>query len=101
MMQGDALKLGFSVKNNAGSPVTPQDIVDLEITLGSLCKSYRRAELLYHEGRWLFPLSQGETFGLWPGTLNAQIRIHWLGGVVEGKPIYGLTLGESMSKEVL
>lgn len=101
MMQGDACSLGFSVLNNAGSPVTPEDLLDLEITLGSIRKSYRRGQLTCREGKWFFPLSQQETFGLWPGEIPAQVRLVWRSGVVEGRPIYGLTLRESMSKEVL
>lgn len=101
MMQGDALYLGFSVLNNAGSPITPGDILDLEITLGHLCKSHRRCQLSYSQGKWLFPLSQDETFAGWPGPVKAQVRVLWANGVVEGRPIYGLRLGESISKEVL
>jgi len=101
MMQGDAGNLGFTVVNNAGQTVTPGDILDLEITLGSLRKSFRRAQLRYHDGKWLFPLTQEESLGLWPGPLKAQLRLLWSNGVVEGKDIHGLTLRESISKEVL
>lgn len=101
MMQGDASSLGFTVRNNAGQSVTPEDILDMELTLGPLVKTLSRGQLLYLEGRWLFPLSQQESFSLWPGSVKAQIRILWKNGVVEGKPIHGILLGESISKEVL
>ena len=101
MMQGDEGSLGFSIVNNAGQSVTPADIRDLEITIGPLEKAWSRAQLTFHEGKWMFPITQAESFGLWPGSLKAQVRICWLSGVVEGKPIRGFSLGESMSKEVL
>lgn len=101
MMQGDSYNLGFTVVNNAGAAVTPSDIQDMEITIGHIRKTYRNAELTYNEGRWYFPLSQEESFGYWPKSIKAQIRIRWANGVVEGKPIHGLRVNESISKEVL
>lgn len=101
MMQGDSYNLGIQVLNNAGSPVTPDDIQDIEITIGHLRKTYRESQLTYQGGLWLFPLSQQETFGYWPAATKAQIRVLWANGVVEGKPIYGARIDESISKEVL
>lgn len=101
MMQGDAYLLGFTVLNNAGTVITPEDIQDLEITIGPLRKTYRGAQLTYQEGKWMFPLSQEETFGCWPSPVKAQLRLLWANGVIEGKPIYGLRIQESISKEVL
>lgn len=101
MMQGDSYKLAFSVLNNAGSAVTPDDIMDMEITIGHLKKTYLKSQLTYFSGMWMFPLSQKETFGYWPKATKAQIRIKWANGVVEGKPIYGVRVNEGSSKEVL
>ena len=101
MMQGDAYSLGFTVLNNAGVPIVPEDILDMEITIGHLRKTYRNSQVTFYEGRWLFPLTQKETFGYWPKAVNAQIRIVWANGVVEGKPIQGLRMNESISREVL
>lgn len=101
MMQGDSYNLGFTVLNNAKVPVTPDDIKDMEITIGHLRKTYRNAQITYCDGRWMFPLNQDETFGYWPKAVNAQIRILWSNGVIEGKKIHGLRINESISKEVL
>lgn len=101
MMQGDSYLLGFSVINNAGVPVTPNDIRDMEITIGHMRKTYANGQITFHEGRWFFPLSQGETFGCTPMAVKSQIRILWRNGVIEGKPIYGIRINESTSKEVL
>ena len=101
MMQGDSYSLGIRILNNAGNPVTPDDVKDIEISIGHLIKSYRNAELIYSDGRWLFPLSQSETFDYWPSAVKAQARVVWANGIIEGKPIYGVRINESISKEVL
>lgn len=101
MMQGDSYNLGFTVLNNAKVPVTPEDIQDMEITIGRLSKTYRNAQITFQDGKWLFPLTQEETFGFWPKATKTQIRIVWANGIVEGKPIHGVRINESISKEVL
>lgn len=101
MMQGDACYLGIRITNNAGNPVTPADIQDVEITIGPLRKTYRGAQLTCEEGLWFFPLTQQETFSCPRGNLNAQVRIHWANGVVEGRPVMGICLSESLSREVI
>lgn len=101
MMQGDECYLAIRILNNAGSPVSPGDIRDLEITLGHLRKTHRQAQVLYEDGLWLFPLSQDETLDFWPAQVKAQIRVCWSNGVVEGKTLSGVRIHESMSKEVL
>lgn len=101
MMQGDSYNLGFTVTNNAGSIVTPDDVIDIEITIGHLCKTFSSGKVTYSGGRWFFPLSQAETFSFWPKAPKAQIRVKWNNGVVEGKEVYGVRIHESISKEVL
>lgn len=101
MMQGDSYSLGIRILNNAGNQVTPDDIKDVEITIGHLRKTYLNAEVTYQEGMWLFPLSQQETFRYWPSSVKAQVRVVWANGIVEGKPLYGVRINESISKEVL
>lgn len=101
MMQGDAYMLGISILNNAGMPVTPADVEDIEITIGHIKKKYSDAALTYKNGVWLFPLSQKETFGYLPAAPKAQVRVKWANGVLEGKPMYGVRIDESISKEVL
>ena len=101
MMQGDSYNLAFTVRNNAGSNILPSDIQDMEITIGHIRKTYKDAQIIYQDGKWMFPLTQKETFGYWPKATKAQIRILWANGVLEGKPIYGVRINESLSKEVL
>ena len=101
MMQGDSYNLGFTVKNNAGAIVTPIDILDMEITIGHISKTYKNLQLTYRDGKWLFPISQKASFGYWPKATKVQIRILWADGILEGKPILGVRIYESISKEVL
>lgn len=101
MMQGDAYMLGINILNNAGMPVTPADVADVEITIGHLKKKYSAVELSFNNGIWMFPLTQKETFGCMPASPKAQVRIKWANGVIEGKPLYGIRIDESISKEVL
>ena len=101
MMQGDACNLGFRLENNAGSPITPEDVSQVEIILGHLCKSTARAELFYYDGLGYFPLSQSESRSLWPSAVDAQIRVAWINGVVEGKNFHGIRVEEALSREVL
>lgn len=101
MMQGDSYSLGIVILNNAGSPVIPDDVRDVEITIGHMKKTYRNAEITFSDGVWFFPISQRDTFDMWPSAVKAQVRVAWADGVVEGKPIYGIRNEESLSKEVL
>ena len=101
MMQGDSYNLGIRILNNAGNPVTPEDIEDLEITIGNIRKTYLNAQLTFTDGLWMFPLGQKETFGCLPTAPKAQVRVKWANGVIEGKPLYGVRIDESISKEVL
>ena len=101
MMQGDSYMLRISILNNAGMPVTPVDVADVEITIGHIKKKYSDMAISYNSGVWMFPLSQKETFGCMPSAPKAQVRVKWANGIVEGKPLYGIRIDESISKEVL
>ena len=101
MMQGDSYDLGIRIQNNAGSAVTPQDVAEVEITLGALRKTYSTRQVRYADGLWMFPLSQQESFATAARPVRAQVRVKWKNGVVEGAPLYGVRMNESISREVL
>ena len=102
MMQGDCYNLGIRIRNNAGNPVTPEDVKDVQITIGPYTKRYAKAELFFEDGLWFFPLTQAESFSMVPNmAVPAAVRLVWVNGVVEGKPLYGVRFEESISKEVL
>lgn len=101
MMQGDGCNLGIELRNSAGGLVGPEEVQEVEISLGRLRKTYGAGELACSGGVWLFPLSQAESMTLAPGPVWAQVRVVWANGVVEGTELYGLRVEESISKEVL
>lgn len=101
MMQGDSYTLGFRLKNNSGSLITPLDVADVEITLNGKSKTYKAGQVVYGNSLWGYPVSQTDTFAGEPGDVRAEIRIKWNNGTLEGKPVYGVRLNESMSKEVI
>ena len=101
MMQGNHCDLGIRIFNNAGSAVIDQDVIDVEITIGHLRKTYRNGQLRCTDGIWMFPLTQQESFAFPSGAPRAQVRVLWANGVIEGCPLRGVTIQESISKEVL
>ena len=101
MMQGDSYLLGISILNNAGNPVTPADVADVEITIGHISKRLSDNQLSFTNNLWMFPLGQDDTFDFLPAAMKAQVRVKWANGVIEGKPLYGVRINESISKEVL
>ena len=103
MMQGDAYNLKIEILNEDQDVVTPEAVSDVEITIGSLRKTYASEEVTYDEGleRWLFPLTQEETFRFTPARVKAQVRVVWNNGNVEGVSLGTVNVLESISKEVL
>lgn len=101
MMQGDSYNIGIALLNNAGEPITPTDVDDVEITIGWDSKRYSLGQLMFSNGLWLYPISQTESFEQRAGKASSQARIKWKNGFVEGQPIHGANFAESRSKEVL
>ena len=101
MMQGDSYDLGIRILNNAGSEVTPEDVLDVEITIGEHSKSLANGQIRYDNKAWLYPLTQQESMEIMPGSVPAQVRVLWKNGTVEGARLDGLRVHESLSREVL
>ena len=101
MMQGDCYQIGVQILNNAGSLVTPAEVDDVEITAGHLRKTHKEGQLRFHEGVWLFPLSQQESFSLPSGCVACQLRLRWMNGSVEGVSLGHIHVEESITREVL
>ena len=101
MMQGDAYNLGIEILDDSGAAVLPAAVADVEITIGSLKKTYAAKELKFGENVWQFPLTQQESFLLPAGKLYGQVRIKWASGEVDGCRMLLPSLEESRSREVL
>ena len=59
MMQGDSYGLKIEILNAAGEAVTPDDVSDVEITVGFVRKTHADFDIFYMDGFWIFPLNQG------------------------------------------
>lgn len=100
MMQGDAFVQKIRILNN-GQPVTPDDVLDVEVTFGRLSKTLADGALFYRDGVWEFPLSQAETFRMRDSYQRVQVRVCWPNGDVEGLDLGDVFVAESMSRREL
>lgn len=101
MMQGDSYNLTIEILNAEGNAVTPNDVIDVEIAIGFLRKTYANNEILYADGLWVFPITQEESFKLPPARIKAQVRVVWTSRLVEGTALDEFLVQESISKVVL
>lgn len=103
MMQGDSYSLEVDIRNGDKKVVTPDDVSDVEICVGSLRKTYKSEEVTFDEDvqKWKFPLTQEETFKMLPAKVKAQVRVLWTSGEIEGADLGEIRVKESISKEVL
>ena len=101
MMQGDSYKLKVEILSPDQTALTPEDLKDVEITIGSLVRTYSAGGIIYENGEWLIPLTQKETFKLPVPHVNVQVRVKWADGNVEGQPLGKIFINESLSKGVL
>ena len=101
MMQGDSYSLDIEVLTADGTVVTDADVSNVEITIGHLRKTYADGIVRYDSGVWKFPMTQEETFKYLPSLVRGQVRLVWKNGDVEGIPLDGIRVKESISREVL
>lgn len=101
MMQGDSYSLDIEILTADGTVVTDTDVSNVEITIGHLRKTYADGVVRYDSGVWKFPMTQEETFKYLPSIVRGQVRLVWKNGDVEGIPLDGIRVKESISREVL
>lgn len=102
MMQGDAYSLPIVLRQGE-LLITPEMVLRLEITIGTLTRTYPGVVHYDEEnGQWLFPLTQEQTFAFKAGrTPPVQARIKFNDESVvaaKGKTIY---VSASRSKGVM
>ena len=100
MMQGDSYGIPVEIRNSKGEVVTAADVSDVEIVVGGLRKSYKKGEVKYSDNKFIFPLTQEETFRF-SGSVKAQVRVVWPSGDVDGVFLGNVEVATSLSKEVL
>lgn len=101
MMQGDSYGIQIDILKSDGTAVTTSDVSDVEISIGSLKKTYASGEVSYSDGKWIMPVTQEETFGLPSAYVPAQVRVVDKNGNVEGVSLGEILIKESISKVVL
>ena len=98
MVQGDAYNIEISITND-GEPLSISDIETVEVSLLYLQKQYP-GEVAYKDGKFLFSLTQQETFKL-PRTSQMQVRVKFKSGDVIGSTIQQIDVLHALSKVVL
>ena len=103
MMQGDCYGIPVELKQADGTVVLDTDVLDVEITIGHLSKTFAKKQVVYdtNNQKWVFPITQDESFKFPASTVKGQVRVVWPGGIVEGHPLGYIDVEESQSKEVL
>lgn len=103
MMQGDSYGLSIEIRNVDDALVTADDVADVEITIGFLKKRYSTGDVIYRAdiGKWVFPLTQEETFKFPATRVKGQVRVKFVDGFTEGASLGYVNVAESSSKEVL
>lgn len=82
ILQGDAYLIPVNITRD-GKPVTEEDISDIEIILGGISKLYP-GEVTYAEGKFCFPLTQDESFGIDADRYDLLVRPKFNDGTVTG-----------------
>lgn len=102
VMQGDAYSVAFAIASEDGE-VTAEQVLDVEIIIGDMRKTYAAGEVSYDaENRcFVFPLSQEETLHLPNAPLTCQVRCKFMSGDVIGTDLGKIDVKRSASKVVL
>lgn len=82
IMQGDSYQKPFTLRTLDGTLITPEMVTALILSIGNLSRQYP-GDITYADGKWLFPLSQAQTFGM-KGMLPVQARVLFQDGSVFG-----------------
>lgn len=102
MMQGDQYRLPIELKYADGTFVTPEEVKDMEVFVGTTRKMLSKGEIQFDplENVFYVSLSQKETF-IMRGDVSVQARVLFLSGDVAGIDLGKLNFAQSTSKVVL
>lgn len=101
IMQGDALNFPVNIVLK-GDKVVPNMVSAIEMTLGSVTKTYPE-DITYDSksSMWLLPLTQEDTFSLNVDVQVLQVRVKFTDDTVIGTDNTRLKVLSSRSKKVL
>lgn len=100
IMQGDQYDLLFVI-SVGDLQLTNDDVIDIEIVIGTLRKTKPAVTYDTNLCSWRFPISQRDSFAMPVGEHKIQIRVLFPGGNVIGNPVGVLYVIPSDSQEVL
>lgn len=101
MMRGDAYEIALALTDEEGNPITTEEVAEVEISLGDVTKTYTSGDVVYDDGKWLFPLTQDETLFTLAPVSGLQVRVKYLLGDVVGAKVGNVYIISSNSEEVL
>lgn len=101
IMRGDQYEIALTLTDEQNHAITDEDVAEVEISLGDLVKTYSSGAVIYAEGKWLFPISQGETLSTVAAVNTLQVRVKYLLGDVVGAKVGKVYVTPSCSNEVL
>lgn len=82
ILQGDAYLIPINLTRD-GKAVTADDVSDMEIILGGISKLYP-GEVEYRDGKFLFPLTQDESFDIEADRYDLLVRPKFTDDTVTG-----------------
>lgn len=102
IMQGDAYYIPFSFFDDDGTKITNSMVDDVEIVFAGIRRTLSDNEIIYDgtNKRFLFPLTQQETFAL-PTIGRGEVRLKFTNGDVIGDSFGNIIVLESDSREEL
>lgn len=100
IMQGDAYSIPITITTADGTLIDDTMVDAVEVVIGFLKKTYPE-EITFSDGKWLFPLTQEESFKLSSYQQTVQVRVKFNSGEVVGAVIGSVPITASVSKEVL
>jgi hypothetical protein len=98
MIQGDAYNIELNITNQ-GELLDVDQVDTVEVMLGGLRRVYPE-NIRYSDGKFLFPVTQEETFQL-PSSCLMQVRVKFKSGDVIGSPFQKICVATSLSRVVL
>ena len=98
MVQGDAYSIDVEITNE-GQALSPPAVSLVEIALLNLVKTYP-GDVTFSDGKFHFPLTQTETFGL-PTVCPMQVRVKFPSGDVIGSEMQRLDVKRALSRKVI
>lgn len=100
--QGDQYPIKIHLVDATDTTIPQSAVEVVEITIGDTIKKYP-GDITYDDEleRWLYPLTQEETFALRAMPRKAQLRVKTVDGNVYNASLGTINIEESLSKEVL